>query len=1742
MAAESKFTITPLFPYCAWEDAWSSTAAKKALLAQAERFRYGKGIPQDLGRAALYYLEIILRSYDSKPQREGYHFTSYSNFCVYSELWWHSGANILELYKETDGSNPYVSWALSACHSLGHVTPQEEKDTINPLRNPKNYPSLNEEAIMVLQHLDQRFWNIRTRGMYHQLLTCTPSTLPTDLRNKTWSSLMAAIEQAPKINPFYLIQISEALALGINIPLTESMPSFLKTLKRQNYAWTLSAIRQRVHVDVLQQLHDKNLDAPLARTGLSPLLSLIKVGDEDLAIHLINEGADLEQKTSHKENVLHIAAMFNATNVLEKLYKTSIRSATDEPDARGYTPLHHAAEQGHLDSILLLLGPDQDQDQDDFDTKFLTTTEKFSPLHLAVKNNHYELCYALLPIATFKKQIDLRDHQGRTPLHLAVAQGYRETTIALLEFGASLTEKDKEGRTPLCTAILNQKNNLARLLLINGAELPLEEKSIPSSSSSETPTTLSREACTTLFDNIKQELRKARLTIYKRKLALQEQSEIDTSSELAMLNALDAFIVHHPDRPLPYIIAGFKRSERYQSFIKSSPASSTKATNDLAAWIDTLVSKEDKRCLVLEIHIDDSAIPASITIQDNIQTAEKKILQTQDKSFWKSQREWLEDSNENFRYYLQELYTLGDTQPSHKDISEPLETLLYVQEEHSLLCVDATGNTLLHWLSGANFEQSFRLNHQHFLVFNYLRIFFRSELKFYLHHQNHYGNTPFLLAAMSGNMKVLRILLEEMPFSTSMVSHQNYRKENALHLAARYNQFDVCKFLLPKMPFELLNARNFEGDTPLHLAAVWVRFDNVLRIRLLLLNGADPIMRNHQSCYCIDSSSDASRRLHHDLEFEHVTAKRTILLKIKSDPTSQEILTTFLTRMADHPYRPLLVIVDAFISRYSEVTQEIQDFLQGLISEEDRKLSFHKPDPQFLDTSGRFEVTTSNTYLYNDVADVLLGIDKNTTEPTYSINVHFAPDYTDARGYTHLHFIACKPREDFWQNRGKIEFLLSSTVLGQRTMTRDKYGNTPFHIAASYPHLDMLELFYNAFVHWNCVLDPTCTPEMIINATNQASQTPLHKAAVNHGYIFSNVSFLLKCGATLDPRDNKGNTPLHNAAENSNLYGASLMTRWLLLNGANPDIKNNEGKTPWEVRPEAFQQIEDEHCLAIVKIFNIQQALEKTATPLEMTALEDLTNFIRRHPHRPLALLMLAFKTKASYQAGVQASQQRIQMSHEKKDSFAFSSLVDGFIFEEREYHHIVRSSILPETDQLVTIKLQKNWHQELISNRHSPQKVRNLVEGWFIFYRIDPLQLDAAGNTFLHTAAQYNISIINYLLTTELASYIMLPNHAQRTPFVIAAGYGHVDIMKALYIKFMAEPIYRLGTPLYLIKDQDNNLPLHLAAQYGHIKVCEYLLSFSPSLIEINAKNKMGHTPLELAEQGGHAEIVKLLLKAGAKPITSTPTSSSKESFSFSDFFSFFSPASSSIPDDLKPRESDFIIAAKQGDIKTMIRLYQNTPVHEQPELLRSTDLQGNSALHIAALQGNFEVSSFLLAHRAVINHQNNEGDTPLHIAVSENQEEFLKMLLLHDADPTIKNHAGKVPNEIPKHARRVFQLAKNARILKIDAIQEKKKEFPDDHPLKDLLEKLIQILTDQKNQDYCFSTLLVQYIETPSCQKLLKKHSDLSCFLEGLREEGYRQHFSKQKASSSLTPTSSSREDMPSSEGGKKLQMSNS
>ncbi|MGL9725188.1 MAG: ankyrin repeat domain-containing protein [Wolbachia sp.] len=115
-----------------------------------------------------------------------------------------------------------------------------------------------------------------------------------------------------------------------------------------------------------------------------------------------------------------------------------------------FTPLYLAAQNEHKTVAKLFL---------DNNAKVNDCNIGRNPLSVAVSNDHKEIVELLLSVEGVN--VNISNHFGNTPLHIAAIKGNEKMAKLLLEKRANANVKNHSGDTPLHAAAKNAKNGLA---------------------------------------------------------------------------------------------------------------------------------------------------------------------------------------------------------------------------------------------------------------------------------------------------------------------------------------------------------------------------------------------------------------------------------------------------------------------------------------------------------------------------------------------------------------------------------------------------------------------------------------------------------------------------------------------------------------------------------------------------------------------------------------------------------------------------------------------------------------------------------------------------------------------------------------------------------------------------------------------------------------------------------------------------------------------------------------------------------------------------------------------------------------------------------------------------------------------------------------------------------------------------------------------------------------------------------
>ncbi|XP_063968080.1 serine/threonine-protein phosphatase 6 regulatory ankyrin repeat subunit B-like isoform X1 [Lytechinus pictus] len=221
--------------------------------------------------------------------------------------------------------------------------------------------------------------------------------------------------------------------------------------------------------------------------------------DADIVKLLLDYESDINiiTKLTH-ETPLHYCARAGNANILLKMVEhlgpNMTQLAVNKQSKNGWSPLLVAAEEGHEESVRILLQQNARVDVFDEHGKaalhlaaenghqvvadimlwhkaFVNAKSKIgvTPLHLAAHNGHNDLVNLL--IHSHGAAIDALSLAKRTALHLAAQNGKLQVCETLLKLKSDSNAADIHGQTPLHLAAENDHADIVKLFLKHKSEL-----------------------------------------------------------------------------------------------------------------------------------------------------------------------------------------------------------------------------------------------------------------------------------------------------------------------------------------------------------------------------------------------------------------------------------------------------------------------------------------------------------------------------------------------------------------------------------------------------------------------------------------------------------------------------------------------------------------------------------------------------------------------------------------------------------------------------------------------------------------------------------------------------------------------------------------------------------------------------------------------------------------------------------------------------------------------------------------------------------------------------------------------------------------------------------------------------------------------------------------------------------------------------------------------------------------------
>uniref|UniRef100_A0A8C3HNJ2 BCL3 transcription coactivator n=1 Tax=Chrysemys picta bellii TaxID=8478 RepID=A0A8C3HNJ2_CHRPI len=179
--------------------------------------------------------------------------------------------------------------------------------------------------------------------------------------------------------------------------------------------------------------------------------------------------ADIATATKQDEDgdtALHIAVAQGNLPVAQRLVSLFLQGQRDLDiyNNMRQTPLHLAVITTQPSLVKLLLSHGA--------SPMALDRHGQTSVHLACEHGSPRCLRELLEWGSNRPELEARNYEGLTPLHVSVATSNRDTVLLLLEHGADIDAVDiKSGRSPLLHAVENNSLDMVELLIQNGANV-----------------------------------------------------------------------------------------------------------------------------------------------------------------------------------------------------------------------------------------------------------------------------------------------------------------------------------------------------------------------------------------------------------------------------------------------------------------------------------------------------------------------------------------------------------------------------------------------------------------------------------------------------------------------------------------------------------------------------------------------------------------------------------------------------------------------------------------------------------------------------------------------------------------------------------------------------------------------------------------------------------------------------------------------------------------------------------------------------------------------------------------------------------------------------------------------------------------------------------------------------------------------------------------------------------------------
>ncbi|KAF1769981.1 hypothetical protein GCK72_001798 [Caenorhabditis remanei] len=420
----------------------------------------------------------------------------------------------------------------------------------------------------------------------------------------------------------------------------------------------------------------------------------------------------------------------------------------------------------------------------------------------------------------------------------------------------------------------------------------------------------------------------------------------------------------------------------------------------------------------------------------------------------------------------------------------------------------------------------------------------------------------------------------------------------------------------------------------------------------------------------------------------------------------------------------------------------------------------------------------------------------------------------------------------------------------------DEMGRTALHLAAFNGHLSIVHLLlqHKAFV----------------NSKSKTGEAPLHLAAQNGHVKVVNV-LVQDHGASLEAITLDNQTALHFAAK----FGQLAVSQTLLALGANPNARDDKGQTPLHLAAE--NDFPD-----VVKLFlkmrnnnrSVLTAIDHNGfTCAHIAAMKGSLAVVRELMMIDKPMVIQA-KTKTleattlhMAAAGGHANIVKILLENganaEDENSHGMTALhlgaKNGFISILEAFDKILWKRCSRKTGlnalHIAAFYGNSDFVNEML--KHVQATVRS--EPPIYNHHVNKEFSTEYGFTPLHLAAQSGHDSLVRMLLNQGVQVDATSTTMNVIPLHLAAQQGHIAVVGMLLSR---------STQQQHAKDWRGRTPLHLAAQNGHYEMVSLLIAQGSN---INVMDQNGWTGLHFATRAGHLSVVKLFIDSSADPLAET-------------------------------------------------------------------------------------------------------------------------------------------------------------------------------------------------------------------------------------------------------------------------------